>query len=321
MKWTLKGFLHGDDFASRYARLCLPVLVSRAEQYRGIAESEVPDFTYGDLAVIVAGREYAHPMHFALGSIGYTLQELNTTPEWSSREIPPVQLMVWTAGKGSPGDDAFSFIGISKKQIATMPTAARKATARSVRATILAYPYWRDVLAALNLIPLTLELPTINVVNAAADHDWGSGGESIHHKRLKQFLAEHYELLGLECGFRPSFEVCLPSADRIDLVLENRTNSQLVCVEVKSRISVNEDLIRGLFQCIKYRAVLDAQERYELQRSPGHRLRTIRVLLVTECRLSTSLTALADFLGVEVCTVLVPEEYEAKKHIGGRGCL
>lgn len=312
MKWTLKGFLHGDDFASRYARLCLPVLVSRAEQYRGIAESEIPDFTYGDLAAIVAGREYAHPMHFALGSIGYALQELNTTQEWSSKEIPPVQLIVWTADKGSPGDDAFSFIGISKKQVAAMPTAARKATARSVRAMILAYPYWRDVLAALDLKPLTLELPPINVVNAAADRDWGSGGESVHHKRLKQFLAEHYESLGLESGFRPSFEVCLLSADRIDLVLENRTNFQLVCIEVKSRISVNEDLIRGLFQCVKYRAVLDAQERYELKGSSSHRLRTIRVLLVTECKLSTSLMALAKFLSVDVRTVRVPEEYEVK---------
>jgi hypothetical protein len=215
MKWTLEGFHNGLDFSSVYARRSLPVLVSRGEQYRGVPENEIPEFTYGDLAEIVADRNYAHPMHYALGSIGYALDELNTKPEWKSRKIPPIQLMVWSAGHGSPGDDAFSFIGISKQQVSQMPAAARQATARSVRSTILAYPYWRDVLTA----------------------------------------------------------TC-------------------VCVEVKSRISSEEDLIRGIFQCVKYGAVLDAQERYELMRDKKHVARTLRVALVTECSLSPELRSL-----------------------------
>lgn len=86
MKWTLERFLNGLDFSSAYARCSFPVLVSKAEQYRGLPENEIPEFTYGDLAGIVADRNYAHPMHYALGSIGYALNQLNTKPEWGSRK-------------------------------------------------------------------------------------------------------------------------------------------------------------------------------------------------------------------------------------------
>jgi hypothetical protein len=217
--------------------------------------------------------------------------------------------MVWSAGQGSPGDDAFSFIGISKKQVSQMPAAARQATARSVRSTILAYQYWRDVLRALNLEPLTLDLPPVEAVQNAPDTDWGPGGESEHHKRLKMYLASHYKLLGLKGRFLASFEVCLPSGDKIDLMLDGSDSGICVCIEVKSRISNEEDLIRGIFQCIKYRAVLDAQERYELKRDKKHVARTFRVALVTECSVSPKLRNLSDFLGIEALTVRVPDDY------------
>jgi len=310
MKWTLQGFLSGQDFASRYARLSLPVLVSRAEQYRGVREGDIPEFTYGGLASIVASPNYAHPMHYALGSIGYALEELNAKPEWRGRKIPPIQLMVWSAGRGSPGDDAFSFIGISKEQVARMPVQARQATARSVRGMVLAYPYWRQVLAALKLEPLTLNLPSAEAVASAPEKDGHGAGESIHHKRLKSYLANHWALLGLDCAFQASFEICLPSGDRIDLMLEDPKRRRRVCVEVKSRISGSEDLIRGIFQCVKYEAILDAQERYELQRNNQYVQRQFQVLLVTETPLPPEIETLSEFFRIRVFTVTVPDDYQ-----------
>lgn len=79
-----------------------------------------------------------------------------------------------------------------------MPAAARQATARSVRSTILVFPYWRDVLTALKPEPLTLVLPPVEEAQNAPDADWAAGGESEHHKRLKMYLASHYKLIGLK---------------------------------------------------------------------------------------------------------------------------
>ncbi len=194
----------------------------------------------------------------------------------------------------------------------TWRAAARKALSKSVRAEILAYPHWRAVLAALALAPLTLDLPSTVELNDTADQDWSGGAESVHHKRLKEYLAERHELLDLKGGYSSSFEVCLPSADRADLFLINETDLRIVCVEVKSRVSNDSDLLRGIFQCIKYRAILDAHQRYELLRSPTHTENNVRVLLVTECPLSTPLTRVAKFLGVEVKSIQVPEAYKPK---------
>ena len=53
-------------------------------------------------------------------------------------------------------------------------------------------------------------------------------------------------------------EVVVDSADRVDAVF-NLTD-EVIAIEVKSRDSNLIDLRRGVFQCIKYRAVLDAMD-------------------------------------------------------------
>lgn len=52
------------------------------------------------------------------------------------------------------------------------------------------------------------------------------------------------------------------SGDRIDvlLVLENGDH---IAVEVKPSTSSQEDITRGIFQCVKYKAVMDAERNIE----------------------------------------------------------
>ena len=153
MGWTLEDFLYGDKWSHKYARLSLPILVARAERYKGYPDAQIPDFTYADLAAIVADRNSAHPIHYALGSVGYALNELEKQSDWRFGKIPPIQLLVWSKGKGSPGDDAFAFIGITQEQVAEMSTETRRFTARTVREKILNYPHWREALTKLGLKP------------------------------------------------------------------------------------------------------------------------------------------------------------------------
>jgi hypothetical protein len=74
-------------------------------------------------------------------------------------------------------------------------------------------------------------------------------------------------------------------------------------IEVKSKISGESDLIRGLYQCIKYKAVAVAEETYQVAKSASRTPRDVRVLLVTGSILSKNLEFLRCHIGVEAAHV------------------
>lgn len=65
-------------------------------------------------------------------------------------------------------------------------------------------------------------------------------------------------------------------------------------MEVKSRKSSNDDLARGLFQCVKYQAVLKAWRAFECDEAD------VCVILALEDTLPRSLQGLRNSLGVHV---------------------
>jgi hypothetical protein len=268
------------------------VLVARAEKYRGRPDAEIPDFTYGDLAAEVASRRYAKPIR----------------RDWKFGKIPPIQLLVWSRGKGSFGDSAFSFVDIKKKEARAMSLEDRRSTAASIRGKILKYPHWRDVLAKLGLKPLTLDLPEIAEVTAELEAGRG-GPESEEHKRLKHYIGRHYHLAGIKGRFAANFEEEFMSGDKVDVMLDDAEKRQRICIEVKSRVSQYADLMRGIFQCVKYRAILAAQESYELKRNKAHRLRKLRTFLVTENELPGNLKEVCSILDVNAIAVKVPANF------------
>jgi len=73
-----------------------------------------------------------------------------------------------------------------------------------------------------------------------------------------------------------------------------------VAVEVKSHISSDGDLVRGLFQCVKYQSVLEA---FLLSES---RPINVRTLLVVSRKFPKGLIPLRNLLGVEVIHVKMP---------------
>ena len=87
----------------------------------------------------------------------------------------------------------------------------------------------------------------------------GRGGEGPNHKALRLRVMEEPSLV--RRGLRPedtATEVELLSGDRVDVVLAAKDGT--VAIEVKSRDSDRNDLERGVYQCVKYRAVLAAQD-------------------------------------------------------------
>ena len=119
-----------------------------------------------------------------------------------------------------------------------------------------------------------------------------SGGEGREHRRLKEFIASHPQVVGLPKGLRGELEYCLPSGDRADVLFKNA--GAWIAVEVKASNSPEEDVARGIFQCIKYQAVVEA-----LQTS-GELPPDARAILVLTAPLPERLIRLKDMLEVDV---------------------
>ena len=96
---------------------------------------------------------------------------------------------------------------------------------------------------------------------------------------------------------KPQPEWPLLSGDRIDVMFSD--GKSFVAVEVKSICSSPDDLRRGIYQCVKYRAVIEAQE------CPV--TTPVRAILVSEESLPEDLQARASLLGVTLKVQAVNE--------------
>ena len=106
-------------------------------------------------------------------------------------------------------------------------------------------------------------------------------------------------------------EYPLPSGDKVDVTAWNKR--RIWHVEVKSWISKDPDVTRGIYQCIKYAAVGKAVEK---AKNSG---RNVKSLLVVETEISPKLRKLADELGVCVYPLPEPMRRKLKKLRTARG--
>lgn len=118
------------------------------------------------------------------------------------------------------------------------------------------------------------------------------GGESQQHRKLKRYVAKHPGILRLPLGLVGRMEYALPSGDSLDVLFEYR--EKMIGVEVKSKFSPEADIARGIFQCVKYRALIEA---YQTSLKLPQNARTV---LVLEGPLPGRFILLKNMLGVEV---------------------
>ncbi|WCP15042.1 hypothetical protein sphantq_03497 [Sphingobium sp. AntQ-1] len=112
---------------------------------------------------------------------------------------------------------------------------------------------------------------------------YGRSGEGPHHKALRLWVCDNPAFIRRQfAGATTETEVVLDSADRVDAVFNLK--NEVIAIEVKSRDSNLIDLRRGVYQCIKYRAVLDAMD----IRQSG----SVRAMLVTEMPLPGEIATL-----------------------------
>lgn len=123
---------------------------------------------------------------------------------------------------------------------------------------------------------------------------FGGLPESPEHRRLKEFVYANPQSVGLKGVPKArQMESLLLSGDEMDV--EFVFPRRRIAVEVKSRRSGDADLVRGVYQCVKYRAVLRAQ--YEVDGI------ACDAYLASEQTLPTKIARLARRLKIRAFTV------------------
>ncbi|MCK4825549.1 hypothetical protein KA005_57910 [bacterium] len=283
-KTAIKTSLDGEKLYQQRARKALPLLVRQAKAEHTIY--------YSDLA-----QELKMPnprnLNYVLGTIGNALIQLG---KLHRRDIPPIQSLVINKNTNMPGEGFEGFL--------PDVTAFRKSSSRRKRMiihqlhdNIFQYDKWDYVLEFFNLKPVKVKwISTKDPSKKRKGGKYGKGGESQEHKKLKKIISENPSIIGLPVQTRPGkIEYEFPSADTIDVMFSN--GDELVGVEVKSINSGENDIARGIYQCVKYKALIDAIQMVN-QNGPKS-----RAVLVIEGELPPDIIELKNILAVEVIEI------------------
>jgi hypothetical protein len=263
----------------RRALEALPILVRQAIAGQAIFYSEIA----AELEI-----PNARNMNFVLGAVGTSMLQLGAA--WGET-VPPIQALVVNKATGLPGK-GFSEFAPDPSSFRNAPPGVKRRMVQVMLAHVFSYPRWDAVLTHFGIRPppppdLAFLLPV------DTRRSLGGDGESAAHRALKERIAAEPALVGLAAsGFTAQIEYAFPSGDAVDILFHG--NDQHVAVEVKSRVSGASDLLRGIFQSVKYRALLDAEASVERRSADG------RVLLAIEGSLPAELARIARTLGITV---------------------
>ena len=265
------NLLSGDKLFQKRARMTLPFLVRQAKAGKPIS--------YLDLAAEI-GIPNPRNLDKILEEILLALKKLSKK---TGDSIPDIQDIVINKQTKVPGyyktDRRFKKLSLLEKRYRLEVELSK----------VYAYPRWDRVLNQLGLEPLPINLEeSVNKLRK-----FRGGGESEAHKQFKSFLADNPSLLQILAPITNCrIEFGLLSGDKLDILFS--TKNSRIGVEVKSKISDEADILRGLFQCLKYRHILEGENKI-LNRSGQ-----VRLILALEGKFPDHLIAVKNVLGIEV---------------------
>ncbi len=269
------------------------LLLDRIKKRTGVTYGEIARMLPGHLGVPGAT---IFPVH-----IGVVAGALMDRIRDHSPNAPLITLLVVNGETGQPGKGSNYFLdslpGMGAGAAKRLQPRDRKRLVDRLSQEVYDYPGWSTVFRQI----FKHSPPDASDVGLEVFHeqdgkagDWGGrqGEESAHHKRLKQHVLDNPHLLSIGAVTAKSAELPLLSGDMVDVFVATADVSYVI--EVKSRISSDDDLKRGLYQCLKYRAVLAAQQ--ETRPDDG----SVSAKLVTERHPTADLWALARRLRVTI---------------------
>lgn len=287
-------FEQGNEWTDNRTRLALPILLAQAK--RG------SNFTYEELNQAVADRwdvkrsmalNYRHVLYKTGNMLGFL------SDEWGI-EIPPLGVLAVNEQTRLPGDGFEQFLEryLEKSNQESLSDNNREAMLQRATEAVFNFPRWNAVAAYFDVEPedhlpehVAIGLPSPSAVR-------GGGGEGAAHLALKSYVADHPELFRKYGDFPlGETEQTLLSGDVVDVLFRNR--DQALAVEVKAADAPPGELTRGIFQCVKYRAVLRAMH------DVAGELVKVEAVLATPQTIVGDHKAAADRLAVPIVQVKV----------------
>lgn len=251
--------------------------------------------TYGEVAnrISTSMKQKVSPRH--IGSV--VGEMMNRIIEFAPK-TPPINTLVVDRTTKLPGDGADWYIRrvVPNFHYKKLPNKKKRALLIPVHEAVFNFNDWdaiarRAFRGKFNKNELAVDAGEND--GKASRLGFGGPAESTEHRRLKEYVARNPKQFGAPKGSTVGkTELRLESCDEIDVWFTNE--KEQLAVEVKSRRSSDLDIQRGLFQCIKYRAILEAQLRVFDSKA------TVRTLLVSERKLTTKLEKWAKTLGLGV---------------------
>ena len=258
-------------------RLMLPVLIHWAK-------SSNYEHTYGDLIHAIGKSKFS-----GIGHALFAVQEvLNALSREAGNKVIPTLNSLCKNAKTMLPSEGFEFVSPKYNKL---DEAGKRVFVEGLDSKACNYPHWDWVLNQLELKEATLFTDEQLEAIKKSCQNYG-GGEGEEHKTLKEYILKHPDSLGYEDVVLAETEHILPSGDRLDVYFELSDGTN-VAIEVKPSTSSEQDITRGIFQCVKYHAVMEA-------------LRTIKckdyeieAILVSASTLSSQNKSLAKELDIE----------------------
>lgn len=239
----------------------LPILIRRAKEGRPISYGELAEQLETEFDHEPKARKTVYGA--AVGAVGLAITQLGRLPAWRGERIPPINTIVVSKSTGYPSTGADELAHYFFEDSGAGMASDRNAYLDAAMDAVYQYHKWDQVAAALGVVRLepsggnvgadrgeVLPLPQIPMVRSP---------ESREHQALKRWVRDHPERMEDFGTFPPGKnEVLLSSGDRLDVLFDN--TKQRMAVEVKTSTCSEDELMRGVYQCVKYRAVIRAEQ-------------------------------------------------------------
>lgn len=257
-----------------------------------------PFVTYGAIARELEYQLEIHKIFVVkIGSVAGTLMNriLEIDPE-----APLINALI-TSSNGIPGSGVGGYFADRYnnddfRSWGDIPKDEKRIIVQKEREKIFKYKKWKYLNKKLFGKRVTLNKKTkVHTDSEFSNHGRG-GGESEEHENLKKWVSNNPRKIGINKLFKTSeVESRLLSGDVIDVLFSSGISFKTV--EVKSYRSNDNDLKRGLYQCVKYRAVKKAEHLpFKIN---------VEAILVTERELPSELKERAKLLKVRLRVVKV----------------
>lgn len=260
----------------KIVRIMIPLLIRWAKL--GLTNK-----TYGDINKALGYEKFS-----GIGHQLYSVQNvIDALSEKFDREIPTLNCLVKNASSMLPSE-GFEFVSEKYNEL---DEAGKRVFVAGLDSDAVNYPYWDWVLEQLELKPISLfSEEELKYISSIPTH---GGGEGEEHKKIKEFVYNHPESLGIDGVIKKEMEHILPSGDRLDVYFETDKDEH-IAVEIKPASAPEHDTFRGIFQCVKYQSVMDAY------RAVDNGCYDNFTILVCAGSLSNSQLQLADEFGIKV---------------------